>query len=345
LKKSAAFMKFQIGDRVLVLHSNEEGEVVDIINNKMVMVDVRGVKFPAYIDQLDFPYFKMFTEKKAAQQKGKTYVDQLKKEKPNPVAKQVVDGVWLMFLPTFEMDEFGDDIVESFKLHLLNHTALDYEFTYKEMFFKKAEFQLTNKVYGFKDFYLHDMPFEDLNDSPTFSFDFVLVTPDKNKADHYESFVKIKPKQLFDKIQEIKEKGEPSFSYLLFDEYPDRPAEVETDIGILANAGYKVIDAKEARKHLEPARSVLDLHIEKLTDDWQNMSPIEKLAVQLRTFEKYIDLAIAHHLSSMIVIHGIGSGKLKDEIHELLKYRRDVKSFINQYDPRFGYGATEVYFK
>jgi hypothetical protein len=40
-------MKFQVGDRVLILHSNEEGEVVDIINNKMVMVDVRGVKFPA----------------------------------------------------------------------------------------------------------------------------------------------------------------------------------------------------------------------------------------------------------------------------------------------------------
>ena len=53
-------MKFQVGDKVFVLHSNEEGEVVDIINNKMVMVDVRGVKFPAYIDQLDFPYFKRF---------------------------------------------------------------------------------------------------------------------------------------------------------------------------------------------------------------------------------------------------------------------------------------------
>ena len=56
-------MKFQIGDKVLILHSNEEGEVVDIINKKMVMVDVRGVKFPAYIDQLDFPYFKRFSKK------------------------------------------------------------------------------------------------------------------------------------------------------------------------------------------------------------------------------------------------------------------------------------------
>ena len=64
-------MKFEVGDKVVVIHSNEEGEVVDIINNKMVMVDVRGVKFPAYVDQLDFPYFKRFTEKKTlSTQKG-----------------------------------------------------------------------------------------------------------------------------------------------------------------------------------------------------------------------------------------------------------------------------------
>lgn len=57
-------MKFQVGDKILVLHSNEEGEIIEIMNNKMVMIDVKGVKFPAYIDQLDFPYFKQFTEKK-----------------------------------------------------------------------------------------------------------------------------------------------------------------------------------------------------------------------------------------------------------------------------------------
>ena len=132
---------------------------------------------------------------------------------------------------------------------------------------------------------------------------------------------------------------------MLFDEYPDKPIEADTDFGILSNAGYRVIDAKHARQHLEPARSLLDLHIEKLADDWQHMSSLEKLTLQLKTFDKYLDLAATHHLPSMIVIHGIGTGKLKEEIHEILKYRRDVKSFVNQYDPRFGYGATEVFFK
>ena len=62
-------MKYQIGDEILVLHSNEEGKVVDFINDKMVMIEVRGVKFPAYMDQIDFPYYKRFTEKKLNRQK------------------------------------------------------------------------------------------------------------------------------------------------------------------------------------------------------------------------------------------------------------------------------------
>jgi hypothetical protein len=57
-------MKYQVGDTVLILHSNEEGQIVDIINDKMLMVDVKGVAFPVYMDQVDFPYFKRFSEKK-----------------------------------------------------------------------------------------------------------------------------------------------------------------------------------------------------------------------------------------------------------------------------------------
>ncbi len=57
-------MKYEIGDKIIVLHTDEEGTVIDIMNDKMVMIEVKGVKFPAYMDQIDFPYFKMFTQKK-----------------------------------------------------------------------------------------------------------------------------------------------------------------------------------------------------------------------------------------------------------------------------------------
>ena len=337
-------MKFQVGDRVIVLHSNEQGEVIDIISEEMVMVEVRGVKFPAYIDQLDFPYFKQFTEKKLfPKKKEKKFIDDVRREK-DPKRK-VVDGVWLSFLPVMDTDEFGDDVVEELKIHLVNHTYRSYRFFYKLHFFGRSEFELKNEVHPFQDFYIHDVQFSDMSDSPAFSFEFSLLQPDKDKTAFFEASVKLKPKQLFAKIGEVKEKGEASFSYKLFDEYPDKPVELPLDIGSLAAAGIKIYNAREARKHLPPARTVVDLHIEKLSNDWNHLTNGEILDIQLKEFEKWYDLALAHYQSQLIIIHGVGSGRLRDEIHDILRMKKEVKSFVNQYHPSFGYGATEIYFQ
>ncbi|HEV8284943.1 MAG TPA: Smr/MutS family protein [Chitinophagaceae bacterium] len=337
-------MKFQIGDKILILHSNEEGEVTEIINNKMVMVDVRGVKFPAYIDQIDFPYFKKFSEKKLfPQKKEKKYIDDVKKE--NPPSSKIVDGIWLTFLPVMEMDEFGDEVVKELKIHLVNRTETAYKFTYKLNYFGNTDFELKNEILPFQDFYLHDIPFENLNDSPSFEFEFSLLAPQKNKADHYEASLRLKPKQLFTKIEEIRLKGDAHFSYRLFENYPDKVVEDKVEMGNLAEKGYKIYDATKAKQHLEPPRSVVDLHIEKITDDWAGLSNHEIVSLQLKAFEKYYELAVAHMQPSLIVIHGVGTGRLREEIHEQLKHRKEVKTFINQYHPAFGYGATEIFFE
>ena len=336
-------MKYQIGDIVLILHSNEEGKVVDIINDKMLMVDVQGVTFPVYKDQVDFPYFKRFTEKKIIPaKKEKNYIDDVRKEK-YAETKRITDGVWLTFLPLMDTDEFGDTVVVELKLHLVNHTETAYNFVYKLHFFGKPDFELKNIVHPFEDFYLHDIQFSELNDSPTFDFEFTLVTPDKKKENHFEASVRLKPKQIFAKIEELKQKNLATFSQLLFEEYPDKKHEDVVEMGKLAAKGFKIYEASKARQHLEPARSVVDLHIEKLTDDWKHMSNYEIVSLQLKTFEKFYHLAVVHHQPSLIVIHGVGEGKLRDEIHDILRLKKEVKSFVNQYDPRFGYGATEIF--
>jgi hypothetical protein len=326
------------------LHSNEEGEVIDIINDKMVMVDVRGVKFPAYIDQLDFPYFRNFSNKNLFEKKKpKKFIDDVKKDKVPE--SRVADGVWLTILPVTDLDEFGDEVVEELKLHVVNRTERSLLFVYRLYYFGEVEFELKNELHPFQDFYLHDIPFEDLNDNPSFEFDFSLPKPEKRKAAHFEAGLKLKPRQLFAKIDETRKKGQASFSHRLFENYPDEIVEAPLEMGSLAAKGYKVYDASRARQHLEPARSVIDLHIEKLSDDWQHMTSYEIVSLQIKTFEKYYDLAIAHMQASLIVIHGLGTGRLRDEIHELLKHRREVKTFINQYHPQFGYGATEIFFQ
>lgn len=338
-------MKYQIGDKVLILHSDEEGEIIDFINDKMAMVEVRGVKFPVYLDQIDFPYFKRFTEKKIPPpKKTKQFIENLRPEKKT-VEERVEDGVWLSFLPVMDTDEFGDEVVEELKIHLINRTRTPYQFDYRLNYFGESEFELKNRIEPFQDFYIHDIPFGDLNDNPAFEFDFSLIKPEKDKAEHFEAIFKIKPKQIFARIEELKEKNQATFSHRLFEKYPDRLIEDKVELGKLAAKGYKIYNAKEVRQHLEPPRSVIDLHIEKLTDDWKDLSNYEIMSIQLRAFEKYYELALAHIQPSLIVVHGMGTGKLRDEIHDLLRLRKEVKSFVNQYDSRFGYGATEIFFQ
>lgn len=338
-------MKFQLGDIVSIIHSGEEGRVIDIINDKMVMLDVDGVKFPVYNDQVEYPYFKRFSEKKIVQKPSpKKYIDDVRKEKAREKAK-IEDGVWLTYLPVMDLDEFGDEVVELLKVHLVNRTGRSYRFKYNLHFFGKSDFEIAGDVQAFEDFYLHDVAFEDMSDSPSFEFEFSLLQPDKKKADYYEASVKLKPKQLFTKIEEIRQKNEATFSFLLFEQYPEKAFDNTIEFESLSPKGYKVYNASKGRQHLEQARSVIDLHIEKLTDDWRHLSNFEMLTMQLKEFEKYYELALQHYLPTMIVVHGIGTGKLRDEIHDLLRLKKEVKSFVNQYHALYGYGATEIYFQ
>ena len=105
------------------------------------------------------------------------------------------------------------------------------------------------------------------------------------------------------------------------------------------------VDTQTVLHICAPARTVVDLHIEKLMDDWQHLSNGEILNIQLKEFENWYELAIAHRQPNLIVIHGVGSGRLRDEIHDALRLKSEVKSFVNQYHPSFGYGATEIYFQ
>ena len=337
-------MKFEVGDKVTVLHSNEEAEVVEMINDKMVLVEVRGVRFPAYIDQLDFPYFKRFTEKKKQpQKKEKTYVDQVPVEKSKK-ATNPLNGCWLRILPVSDTDEFGDEVVESLKIYLVNHTEKDLKFQYNLSYNGNSDFSIGNELLASKDFYLHDIPFENLNDAPLFHFSFTLLQVEKSKESDFETSLKLKAKQVFNRVDEIRKKGEASFAFKLFDQYPDKaPKEDIPEYNTSGKKGNKPFDAKQGRQYLEPAKYEIDLHIEKITQEWKHLSNFEILTLQLNYFEKYLDLAIAHHQHNLIVIHGVGTGKLKDEIHEILKTRREVHSFINRYDPRYGYGATEIF--
>jgi hypothetical protein len=89
----------------------------------------------------------------------------------------------------------------------------------------------------------------------------------------------------------------------------------------------------------------IDLHIEKLRDDFHFLSNSEILNIQTSHFKKCLDAAIVHKLQSIIFIHGTGNGTLRTELHKFISKHPQVKTYMDARKEKFGYGATEVFFK
>jgi hypothetical protein len=109
----------------------------------------------------------------------------------------------------------------------------------------------------------------------------------------------------------------------------------------------KILEPK-SEKNIIPIsqpNSVIDLHIEKLTNKLIGLSNTEMLTIQMATFEQNLDNAIASGMVDITFIHGVGSGILKTEIHRKLSKHQFVKHFEDAQKEKFGYGATKVNFK
>lgn len=96
---------------------------------------------------------------------------------------------------------------------------------------------------------------------------------------------------------------------------------------------------------IERPEKEVDLHIEKIRDDYQFLNNSEILDIQMNHFRKSLDAAIVHKIPSIIFIHGSGNGTLRNEIYKIISKHPQVKTFMDAYKEKFGYGATEVFFK
>jgi hypothetical protein len=89
----------------------------------------------------------------------------------------------------------------------------------------------------------------------------------------------------------------------------------------------------------------VDLHIEKLRDDFQFLSSHEILGIQLDTFNRALDSAVVHQMHEIVFIHGAGNGILRNELHKALGKHPKVQTFMDAQKEKFGYGATKVLLK
>ncbi len=330
-------MKFTIGDKILLKQSGEEGHVTDYINKEMIEVEVNGTRFPVYINEIDHPYLKWFTEKKA--KKEPVYSEQLPVEKVAFRKPRLAKGIYLSFVPVFKTEEM-EDIVDHVKIHLINEMPHPVKFVYDVQLLQASEFKHEGTLHAFGDIYLHKIAYADMNDQPRFNWQ-LTDTTNKDLAPA-DGVLRIRPQKLFEHINDVLHKGTPTFSYLLTSEFlPPKKVKKEHYIPTVKP---DYITGTNISK-LEKPKTEVDLHIEALVGDADGMSNAEIIKIQLDALQRYLQLAIVNKQERMVAIHGLGKGKLKDEVHKILKNTPEVFIFTNEWHGRYGFGATEIYFR
>jgi hypothetical protein len=331
-------MKFSIGDKIVLNRTGEEGHVTAFINASLVEVEVGGVVFPVHTEDIDHPYLKWFTDK--TKKKKSSSPEQLPVEKVAARIQRMAKGVYLSFLPVFKTAEM-EEMVDSLKVYLLNEMPQPVKFVYDMRTSGKSEFRHEGILHPFGNVYLHSVPYADMNDQPRFHWQ--LTDTANANMETAEGVLRIRPAKLFEHINSLLLKSEPTFSYLLIEDfYPKKKSEPKEKFELPQRSAARNLVTVAT---IEPPKYELDLHIESLVDNKKGLTNADIVKLQLDTLQRYLDLAIVHRQERMIVIHGLGKGRLREDVHAILKKMPEVSRFKNEWSARYGFGATEILFR
>ncbi|MGB3077065.1 MAG: Smr/MutS family protein [Chitinophagales bacterium] len=327
--------KFSAGDKVFLIHLQEEGIVTRLNGAGMVYVQLSDMEIPVYCTDIT----KDIPQKKMQHETVKTQNPSVTNNQVLPLQKKD-SGLFLSFEP--EKDQAGD--IRQFKVSLINDTVYSVMFRYRFFLSGDIHFKLDKIIPPYQVFLLHEIAYDALNEMPEVD---LHVRDEMNEVMKGDLQQKIKPQNFFNKTGAMPLKGNEAYIYnintvslmkivprqeikprvafdlsLLKEMMMDSPVNKDTDV---------VVADRE-----------VDLHIEKLVIDSGKMSNAEMLHLQLAKFQQTLDRAIAGGVDRLYIIHGNGKGKLKKEIHHLLKSYKEVKSFNNDYHPKYAFGATEI---
>ncbi len=351
-------MLIAVGTRVKLKHTGDMGEVSAILPDGMVNVRLfeDGMEIPTYLDDLirieeDMP--DKSTKAKIVQGKQEKIVPEQHLPQANPQYKILKSlGIQLAFEPIHRTD----GSTEAFEMYLINDTRYDVIFSLEIDIVNMPLRTINGKLNSLTYQSLGRLPFDKLNDAPIFIFECrQLTTAGTGAAMNKE--VRIKAKQFFKKIMTAPLLDKPVHLYKVFEKFDNNEKEVsKKDSEDLKSYTKRNLVPKKKRKPNVKAvevndikayaefQSEIDLHIENLTKGHEKLNNAQKLRIQMIAFEEYINKAYRLGVESVFVIHGVGKGRLKNEIAASLIKNPYVKTYSNEYHPRYGYGATEVIF-
>lgn len=312
-------MKYKLGEFVRFVEERREGYITRIIDDQTIAVtDEDGFEIPVLASQVTRVH-------------GKGVSDELVSESSQATETEFISsGIFLAVVS----DKKAGSVVH---MNLVNATSYQLlaAFTTEKSTKFKGEFN--GIVRPKSSVQMHSASLNELDQWPKIHLQILLCAP--------ESIELKKPIEFSEKFRAKDFSGAKKSS-----EYLDQAAwliQLDSDEPLidprkLKESFYRPVAEKI---QIENPGKEIDLHIEKLRTDHQFLKKSEMLDIQLAFFRKTLEAAIVHKLPSVIFIHGSGNGTLRNEICKVASKHPHVKTFMDAYKEKFGYGATEVYLK
>jgi len=342
-------MKFQKGTEIIFKHSGDVGEILKALPGNMWLVYI-----PKH--QLEIPCFEDDIELRS----------KVEAQKPAEVASTPISvkqqghisdnhEFLLAFNPYFEKE-----VLSGFDVIVINETPktiiFDIAFfdNQDELIFDDSDILKSGEYKT-----IGDIELDDLNKGLVVESECSLPSTDNQPLQVPLQEIKIKAQQFFKKKRFSTLLQEEVYSYTL--EHTISANKNDIDLKDYTKQNMKSAPKSSSNfvykdnKYLHLSQNeifefanfdnVLDLHIQKLVKDYSKMSNHDILMVQMNRFYDFISKASRLGIPSIFIIHGVGKGKLKETLHEALETNSDVADFKNEYHPRYGFGATEVFLK
>ncbi|MEM1321757.1 MAG: Smr/MutS family protein [Bacteroidota bacterium] len=348
-------MLFATGSRVRFKNTGDEGEVTGRLDDEMVNVRLDdGDEIPAFVEDLE----RIEDNKRLAQGKkpvkakvveGKRIRTEERPETPRAAMQYSIlksMGIQLAFDPV----RTPSGTTGHYDMYLINDTPHDVIFTFQLFVFNELQQKINGKLESVALCPLGELPFDQLNDTPRIDIECWRVKTDGTGKQLSRS-LKIKPQQFFKKILTAPILNKSVHHYKIF-EHLDNKQEKSEDLKSYTQRKARPLGRRhQGRNNHNGTASPeefaafnpeIDLHIEKLTDRHHRMNNADILRLQVKHFEDYLEKAIRIGIDRVYIIHGVGKGRLRDAIASRLLQHPDVRTFKNEFHPKYGYGATEV---
>ncbi|RCH56384.1 DNA mismatch repair protein MutS [Mucilaginibacter hurinus] len=317
-------MKYKLGDFVRFVDEKMEGFVTRIIDEQMI-----GVTGD---DDFEIPVLasKVTTVHgyNGGQPEGNT---QKSTETTIPDAEFVLKGVYLGAMP----DAKAPSVVH---FNILNQTSFQLLVSLTTVAGEKFKGEFSGIIAPKSATQVYSAQLADLQLWPKITLHIIYHTPQNIQPPEPLLYSeKFKAKDFAGAKTKLPVLGQQGWLFRL-----DEP-ELVLDAGKLKESFYTA--ANEKVTTIEKPLSEVDLHIEKLRDDYQFLSSADIMNIQLNHFNKTLDAAVVQQLPEIVFIHGAGNGILRHELHKLLSKHSKVQTFMDARKEKFGYGATKAILK